>query len=125
MLPGRNWQTCMRKPWPVKPEAACVLARPEQKKSWMSGLSLLGSVEMNPPRLGGRGRKQPALAEHPVKDVQDIAWKRFPGNPVRRSGFGAIFQRDVEVILEVLADTGQIVHQRDAVSGKVAGLADA
>ena len=78
-----------------------------------------------PAALGGRGRKQPALAEHPVKDVQDIAWKRLPGNAVRRGGFGAIFQRHVEVILQVLADTGQIVHQRDAVSGKVARLADA
>ena len=42
--------------------------------------------------------------------MQNVSRKRLPRDAVWRGGFGAVFQRHVEMVLKVLADARQVLH---------------
>ena len=75
--------------------------------------------------FAGRRGKQSAPTKDPVEHMQDIARQRLPRNAVGRCRSGAIFERYVEMVLQVLANACKVLDCRNAMPLQLRGIPDA
>ena len=91
----------------------------------MSGRSEPGTVAEEAAALGRRRGEEAPAPREPVEHMQGVAREGLPGQAVGRRRLGPVLDRDVEMILQVLADAGQVMHERDPVPRELPRIADA
>ncbi len=75
--------------------------------------------------FAGGGGKEAAAAEHPIEHVDDVARQRPPRQAVGHRRLRLVFERDVEMVLQVLPDARQGMDDGHAVAGELLRIADA